>query len=173
MSIALINEYAMMNGWDLNVFPKNTWSAAQNQRFVEWAKFAGKVDSNYSNTTEFAGTTYEPPPPPEMTFQPGQNRVITTTDPAGFRRRSNSFYVDEDLPPDQLLARMRNTMQAQAQTPPDEAEEEWEGGKDQEPAEQGLDEPPEEPFFDEPIPEESMKPITEEPDVFCSVAPLE
>ena len=61
MSLALINEYAMVNGWDLNVFPKNTWTPAQNQRYNEWAEFAGKVDSDYSNMTEFAGTTYEPP----------------------------------------------------------------------------------------------------------------
>ena len=168
MSIALVNEYAMVNGWDLNVFPKNTWSGAQNQRFMEWAELAGKVDSDYSNTTGFAGTTYEPPPPPEMTtFQPGQNRVITTTDPAGFRRRSNSFYIDEDLPADQLLARMRTTMQAQA--PPDEAEDEWgdDDADDREQEQEDWGEEPEPPPEEiEPIPEESMKPITEEPDVF-------
>ena len=127
--LSLINEYAMSNGWDLNVFPKNTWSAAQNQRYNEWAKLAGRVDSDYSSMTEFAGTTYEPPQQTawsQQNWQPGRNRVITTNDQAGVRRRANTMDFGagaEDQSADQILARTRATVAAQER--PDYAEDEW------------------------------------------------
>ena len=122
-----VDEYAMINGWDLNVFPKNTWSVAQNQRYMEWAKFAGKVDSDYSNLTSFAGTTYEPPQQTawsQQNWQPGRNSVVTTNDQAGVRRRANTMDFgagEEDLPADELLARMRATKTAEV---PDQTFEE-------------------------------------------------
>ena len=74
-------EYAMANGWDLD---QNRWSFAQNKRYNEWAKFATSVDNDYSNMTEFAGTTLEATPPTEITtFRPGENSVVTTNDPTG------------------------------------------------------------------------------------------
>ena len=176
--LSLINEYAMSNGWDLNVFPKNTWTPAQNKRYNEWAKLAGKVDSDYSNVTEFAGTTYEPLPPPETTFRPGQNRVITTNDQAGSvwgrRRRSNTldFGAGEDLSADELLARMRATRAAQATA--DNAEQGWvvDDDRDDQFGEEEFEREQEPPEEMEPIIEESTKPITEQPDVFYEAAPL-
>jgi len=105
-------EYAMANGWDLD---QNRWSFAQNKRYNEWAKFATSVDNDYSNMTEFAGTTLEATPPTEITtFRPGENSVVTTNDPAGSvwgrRRRSNTLDFgpgQDDVPADELLARMR------------------------------------------------------------------
>ena len=179
--LSLINEYAMSNGWDLNVFPKNTWTPAQNQRYNEWAKLAGNVDSNYSNVTEFAGTTYEPPQQTawdQQTFQPGQNRVVTTNDQAGSvwgrRRRANTFDfgAGDEMSADELLAVMRATRQAD--TTADDAEAGWavDDDRDDQFGEEEFEREQEPPEEMEPIIEESTKPITEQPDVFYEAAPL-